>query len=294
MEWHSWLPLILSNYSAALQEEPDTWRKEPRAACPRSGEHPERSPRRSGVPAPGCQRGCRAVRRDYLCLASLQSLPPTVCQSQFLTSHLKLDPNFETRSAPAPLGSSGSSSESLPARKGWRDGSQGSQVFGAGTRLAGLSSIHPAAGDCPGSARGAQRRARGRAPPAAPCPRDRARSPAPAHGSAVSPPPGRGTAHLPSAAPRNIEALWKAQEENPSTASAGFPLLPTLSRDICRLFGFVPEEKAELPEKIYQEERVFWRNWLWLFCMPHCMWLFFLIVCDFFSSVHVRICLCRT
>lgn len=39
-------------------------------------------------------------------------------------------------------------------------------MFGAGTRLAGLSSIHPAAGDCPGSARGAQRRARGRAPPA--------------------------------------------------------------------------------------------------------------------------------
>lgn len=101
-------------------------------------------------------------------VACLFTVSPTVCQSQFLTSHLKLDPNFETRSAPAPLGSFGSSSESLPARKGWRDGSQGSQVFGAGTRLAGLSSIHPAAGDRPRSARGAQRRARGRAPPAAP------------------------------------------------------------------------------------------------------------------------------
>lgn len=102
-----------------LQEELGTWGKS--------------AEQRAGVS--GASRALRGSRSQLS--AGLPSCPhtlpapclfavlPTVCQSRFLTSHLKLDPNFETRSTPAPLGSSGSSSAILPARKGCRDGSQG-------------------------------------------------------------------------------------------------------------------------------------------------------------------------
>lgn len=170
-------------------------------------------------------------------MACLFTAFPTVCQPRFLTSHLKLDPNFETRSTRAPLGSSGSSSENLPARKGCWDGSQGSQVLGAGTRLAGLSSIQLLGMSPGGAADAPELRALCRPRPRTD-PRILRAHPAQSSGTA---------ALLPLAACHKIQAsVEAARGKSPSR----FLWFSTVPNDIGRLFGFVPEEKAELSGKI--------------------------------------------
>lgn len=307
----------LSNYSAALQEEINTWRNNPWAACPRSGDAVWKLTltlwgSRSQLSAwlPSCSH-----RLPVVCF-----LPffPTVCQSPFLTSHLKLDPNFETWSTWVPFGSSRSSSESLPARQSLWDGSQRLQLFAdlSSIQLSRIASLVEPSGagsradpssDAPRPCATYRPRHRGCARPLAP--EAGTPTPTPMHHQELLPSlknsqeqgqlrkrpffllslffsslSRKRTALLCSVACHKIKVLLEVTREStlPLLLFSTVVRCSPNHRGIYSIFGLVPEEKAELFEKPVRTRRK--RRSFQKICFGFCPT----------GTVHVGICLCRT